>query len=98
MRRQLMLLQKLEDNHRHTPSTPGCSPWLRGQLIMELQGLSVNMLDGTVLVMLAVVDVARRTTCGVLEECTKALRAEQKLRWQEVIPELWRPRSAVVHG
>ena len=30
VRRQLTLLQKLEDSLQHTPSTPGCSPWLRG--------------------------------------------------------------------
>ena len=55
---------------------------MASRLIKELQGLGVNMLDGTVLVMLAVVDVARRTACRVLEECTKAMWADWKRRWR----------------
>ena len=75
-RRQLVLLQKLEDNLRHISSVPPCSPWLRVHLMAKLCSVGVDVLGGTVPAMLAVVEEFKAAARAVLERCVKTMRAD----------------------
>ena len=98
LRRNLMLLHRLEDALHTFPLVPGCRPLLWARWLAALRRGGVRLPEGS-LPELQVAALAATRECRVqLERCLRQMQVVRQKRWRESLPRLWRDHPGVVYG